>query len=386
MSGDQQREIEIELFVHPFSTSPTAQAAIDLEATRLESYSQAWGPKEGAPPTDAKSRKPIHDRCMELDKAYMAAGVRSGFPFARITQTDPDQTPAVVDKSGLLARQYSNPAPENDELAKSMPVLMIKEGEVVMDAGPLRSTRKLPEVKLAPAHDVQAHMGDGWIPYVQQVPDEDDVEKKCDRVVDVHTTDEPWKDTERLFERGIKAINSAGGSQWFPGAVIDRPVVDGIPQGNFSFCEAECISNDPEWRPQGHTGDDFRNATSGGHIPIKKRPQNIGMGWGGYDAFHQWQANGRKINPDDVKHRDWEFDARKMVLVEESTGEETTFDVKEGSALERLIGQPQGGEGVSTGELKSLYAVLHPEVNDTHKDRRKRQFQKRYPGGLGGEY
>lgn len=375
MSGGPQREIE--LFVHPFSTSPTAQATIDLEATRLESYSQAWGPKEGAPPTDAKSRKPIHDRFIELDKAYMAAGVRSGFPFARIIETDPDRTPAVVDKSGLLARQYPSPAPENDELANSMPVLMIKEGAVDKDAGPLRSTCKLPEVKLAPLHDVQAHMGDGWFPYVQQVPDEADVEKKCDRVVDVLTTDQPWKDTEQFFERGIKAINSAGGSQWFPGAVLDRRVVDGIPEENLSFCEVECISNDPEFRKPGDTGDDFRTATSLGHDPIIKRPQGVGMGWGGYDDFHLWQAAGRKINPDDVEQRDWQFDVRKMVFVEEDTGKETTFEVEMGSAEECLIGQPQDGEGVLPGELKSLYAVLHPEE----------RFQKRYTGKRrGGEY
>lgn len=371
---------EISFFVHPFSTSPTAQATVDLEATRLKSYSQAWGPKQDAPPSDAKSRKSIHDRCIELDKAYMAAGARSGFPFARITQTDPDQTPAVVDRSGLLARQYPSPAPDNDEIADSMPVLMIKEGEVDKDAGPLRSARKLPDVKLAPAHGVRAHVGDGWFPFVQQVPDEDDVEKKVDRVVDVMTTDQPWKDTKRLFERGINATNYPGGSQWFPGAVLDTPVVDGIPKGNLSFCEVECISNDPEYLKPGHTGDDFRTATSLGHAPIKKRPQGVGMGWGGYDAFHQWQANGRKINPDDVEQRDWQFDAHEMVVVEEGTGKKTTFDVEEGSALERLIGQQQEGEGALPGELKSLHAVLHP----------KERFQKRhkrYTGeGMGGDY
>lgn len=302
---------------------------------------------------------------MELDKAYMAAGVRSGFPFAN---------------SGLLARQYPNPAPDNDEIANSMPVLMIKEGSTDKEPRPPRSTPKLPDVKLAPLHDVQAHMGDGWRPFVQVVPDEADVEKKCDRVVDVKTTDQPWKDTERQFERGINATNYPGGSQWFPGAVLDEPVVDGVPKGNLSFCAAECISNDPEWRPQGHTGADLRTATNESHVPIKKRPLDIGMGWGGYDAFHQWQANGRRINPDDVEHRDWEFDARKMVLVEESTGEETTFDVKEGSALDRLIGQPQDGEGSSSGELRSLYTVLHP------KERFQKRYLKRYPGGLGGEY
>lgn len=172
---------EVTFFVHPFSVSPTAQAKIDLEATRLDSIGEAWGRKEGDPESEDKFNWAMYKRFMELDKVYMAAGVRSGFPVARIIHTesrhpdDPDQNPRVVDNSGFLARQYLNPAPDNNETANSMPVLMIKKGAVDEDASsvdPLRATRKLPDVKLAPAHDVQAHMGDGWSPFVQDVPDE----------------------------------------------------------------------------------------------------------------------------------------------------------------------------------------------------------------------
>jgi len=46
-------------------------------------------------------------------------------------------------------------------------------------------------------------------------------------------------------------------------------------------------------------------ATSPGHFPIYFRPSNIGLGWGAYDNFHQWQANGRQIKKDMVKNENW---------------------------------------------------------------------------------
>ncbi|POS70515.1 hypothetical protein DHEL01_v211089 [Diaporthe helianthi] len=112
---------------------------------------------------------------------------------------------------------------------------------------------------------------------------------------------------------------------------------------------------------QGNSGADLRTATNGGHVPIKKRPQDIGLGWGGYDDFHQWQANGRKINPDDVKDDQWQFDVRKMGVVEKGSGKETKFAVPKGSPLDLFIGVAQTGEGVSTKDLKSLHRVLNPE-------------------------
>ncbi|POS70516.1 hypothetical protein DHEL01_v211090 [Diaporthe helianthi] len=193
---------DTEIIVHPFSNSPTAQAKLNLEATRIDSYNEAWGVQKDEPPTNDEIRKAIHDRCIKLDEVYMASGVRSGFPFARVTMTtippslyDPSQTPREEDVSGLLARQYPNPAPLNDEIANSMPVMMTKMRVVDEDGSGKGSTPKLLDMKLAPVHDVHAHLVDGWHPYVHWVPA--DVNKQCDRVADVKTTDKPWKDTER---------------------------------------------------------------------------------------------------------------------------------------------------------------------------------------------
>lgn len=107
-----------------------------------------------------------------------------------------------------------------------------------------------------------------------------------------------------------------------------------------------------------------------------ERPQRIGLGWGGYDKFHQWQANGRQIDLHDVESYDWQFDVREMVLVEEGSGKETQIDIEEGSALDRFIGHPQDGEGTTEHELKSLYAVLNP----SHKLQKKRCIGERGGG------
>lgn len=72
-------------------------------------------------------------------------------------------------------------------------------------------------------------MSEAWSPFVVDVLNELDINKQCDGVENVITIDKPWEDTERLFERGINAMNYPGGSQWFPGPVLDRPVADGIP-------------------------------------------------------------------------------------------------------------------------------------------------------------
>ncbi|KAI3392975.1 hypothetical protein diail_4924 [Diaporthe ilicicola] len=106
---------------------------------------------------------------------------------------------------------------------------------------------------------------------------------------------------------------------------------------------------------------------------MKKRPMKFGLGssWGGYDDFHQWQANGRQIRPEHMRRKDssWQLDVREMVLVEEGSGKETKLDVLKGSALDAQV-------VTKSDELKSLYNMLHSG--------KKEQRSKRYPGGHGG--
>ncbi len=53
------------------------------------------------------------------------------------------------------------------------------------------------------------------------------------------------------------------------------------------------------------------------------RPGNIGLGWGDYDNFEDWQSSGRQLKLELVDKKDWEKDeTRPLVFVGEDGTEE----------------------------------------------------------------
>ncbi|KAH9892365.1 hypothetical protein F4778DRAFT_750347 [Xylariomycetidae sp. FL2044] len=50
---------------------------------------------------------------------------------------------------------------------------------------------------------------------------------------------------------------------------------------------------------------DKRSATHQGHTFRINRPGDIGLGWGDYDMFNEWQSRARMIKPEMVSDTEW---------------------------------------------------------------------------------
>lgn len=77
--------------------------------------------------------------------------------------------------------------------------------------------------------------------------------------------------------------------KWKPGDLVSENGSDPFVKAK----SASCASPD-QWDKVL----DPRSATSVGHIPAYPRPDNVGLGWGGYDKLAHWQASGRQVTKD----------------------------------------------------------------------------------------
>lgn len=67
---------------------------------------------------------------------------------------------------------------------------------------------------------------------------------------------------------------------------------------------AKANISDPEYDfiPLSEMDPNDRSATCSSHIQQHPRPAVIGVGWGGYDKFREWQLHGRQVKRDAVKY------------------------------------------------------------------------------------
>ena len=132
-----------------------------------------------------------------------------------------------------------------------------------------------------------------------------------DRPIDVITTDKPAADTARYLARGNDFVSRVWtDGKWKPGDLIGS---------NGSSSEAKQQSATYASRDKAEKLTEPRSATSTGHIMHHDRPPIVCLGWGGYDKFTQWQANGRQIAKEMVEKEDWSTDLTENVdFVDES--------------------------------------------------------------------
>jgi hypothetical protein len=70
----------------------------------------------------------------------------------------------------------------------------------------------------------------------------------------------------------------------------------------------DCISFS-SFQPPGKSSNNLATATSHGHAHVYTRPENVGLGWGDYDLFNEWQSQGRHITKEMVEEKKWSSNA-----------------------------------------------------------------------------
>lgn len=132
------------------------------------------------------------------------------------------------------------------------------------------------------------------------------------RPVDVVSFDKPVADADRYLKDGLQFVSQVWTkSNWKPGDLTGK---DGSDQA----VKDKTASYAPP--DQWDKITDLRSATSTGHVPVRSRPPNVALGWGGYDKFTHWQSCGRQITKDMVKKEKWSTDRSKSTRYNDEEG------------------------------------------------------------------
>ncbi|KAH7185193.1 uncharacterized protein B0J16DRAFT_384252 [Fusarium flagelliforme] len=121
-------------------------------------------------------------------------------------------------------------------------------------------------------------------------------------LLDVYTTDDPARDTIRIFHTGIAISELADGTHWTPEQLVS--------------CKDETttmISTSTTFIGRKDLAGGFMSATSMGHHVKYSRPTHAGPGWGDYDEYDIWQRCGRKVTADMVPDTRWRTTLGKTV-------------------------------------------------------------------------
>ncbi|KAM0322275.1 hypothetical protein ACHAQA_009564 [Verticillium albo-atrum] len=141
--------------------------------------------------------------------------------------------------------------------------------------------------------------------------------RKIDPPEDSCSTDQPAKDSMRWLERGLKSMESSlTAGPWRQGHLLG-------PNGSDPAVMAQSPSyaSYKDYKEGG--GQERRSATSIGHLIKHPRPPGVGVGWGGYDEFIEWQSYGREVTLNMVKKEDWTTDPMEPLVFKNEAGEVT---------------------------------------------------------------
>lgn len=144
-----------------------------------------------------------------------------------------------------------------------------------------------------------------------------------DPVTDVVSRDNPAGDISRYLHRGMEFVKQTWmmDDKWSPGDLLG-------PDGTDPEVKGRSASHAPPDNWDKVT--DRRSATSIGHLPHVERPSRVCVGWGGYDSFTHWQANGRLVPKELVEEEPWSADLGDSVeFVDDEGNTETIMPVIE---------------------------------------------------------
>ncbi|KAF5228420.1 hypothetical protein FAUST_11089 [Fusarium austroamericanum] len=116
--------------------------------------------------------------------------------------------------------------------------------------------------------------------------------RKIPLIQDVYTTDNPVNDTLRIFKTGVAMSEKSDGITWTTERLLTSQ--DGV-QAIVATSKGFIGPNDHEHR--------LVSAISRGHHIKYPRPGKVGPGWGDYDHYQEWQAQGRKVTSDMVPEK-----------------------------------------------------------------------------------
>ncbi|PTD03050.1 hypothetical protein FCULG_00009214 [Fusarium culmorum] len=126
--------------------------------------------------------------------------------------------------------------------------------------------------------------------------------RKIPLIQDVYTTGNPVNDTLRNFKTRVAISERSDGISWTTEHLLTSQ--DGA--------QAVVATSKEFIGPLDHEHS-LVCATSRGHHIKYPRPGKVGPGWGDYDHYQEWQAQGRKVTSDMVPEKIWDNSMPEVV-------------------------------------------------------------------------
>ncbi len=188
---------------------------------------------------------------------------------------------------GFHAIQRPGPTPQDEEFEAKEHVYMTVEDS----SGPKA-------YHLVPLAEVKAREAEGWELWKcpeQPVDENGKDRRRCNWPQDVITTDKPHLDTEHYFSPSDIEFTKkhTAPPNWEPHMPLEE-----------NYDDEDNISTAKEFRPP----NEWKQVVSGSsnaHFRKTRRPHGIGLGWGDYDKFYEWESHGRRVTPDMVVEKEW---------------------------------------------------------------------------------
>ncbi|RSL90890.1 hypothetical protein CDV31_015587 [Fusarium ambrosium] len=131
-------------------------------------------------------------------------------------------------------------------------------------------------------------------------PPNDRETRSVEMLSDVFTASAPHTDTIRLFPQAMGMWCRGEGKEWKPEHILGEKKTKKKDKDKV----IAPMSVSQEFLVPGEQTD-VRSLTSHGHFIHHQAPPGIGLGWGDWDLYAEWQAHGRSVNRAWVTRGDW---------------------------------------------------------------------------------
>ncbi|CAH0055167.1 unnamed protein product [Clonostachys solani] len=229
-----------------------------------------------------------------------------------------------------------------------------------------------------PEEEVPKLEEQGWKVYCPPFPALDPETNRDERVLpgrpaDVISTDNPVADGNYYLRDGFEMMKRMSDNKWKPGDLLDEDGSDPkVKDGLASYASRS------DWDQI----TDLRSATPTSHVFHHDRPDDVCVGWGGYDDFNHWQSCGRRVTKDMVgvqnpkaaedpeaeeriEERKWEDDSTRPTRFVDEAGK--LFCTVPAYVTQPL--QRRGRQTTKKAKPKSLYSRLHPPPKTDKTDK-----------------
>ncbi|EEU40438.1 uncharacterized protein NECHADRAFT_76708 [Fusarium vanettenii 77-13-4] len=287
-------------------------------------------------PCEARAAQPRTKDATQRDRRE--AAIRSAQEAEQAALEELEREDEELRARGIQGWSRTKRGPNGELLVRSQQLFGLEIGS----EGPSEIRICITRVKNGKRESKTIALND--LPEPTQPPDDQDT-RNIEMLNDVFSASAPHTDTIRIFPNAIGMWCRGENKQWRPEHIFpEKKEKRGDVIAPMSVSEEFLVPGEQT---------DVRSLTSNGHFIHHHPPPGIGLSWGDWDLYTEWQAHGRSVDKNWVPRGDWKPKVEgEIVFVadnEDPSGEEIIVDRvpvrPDYRATQRNIEGPTSSEG-----------------------------------------